>query len=349
MELTERKSRILKEVIEAFITTGEPVGSKAIMGVLRPSCSSATIRNEMNDLEKMGLLEQPHTSAGRIPTARGYRVYVDSLMEDTSLSFEETLLLNSLLSDPLRDTEQLLADMTTLLSRMTGYAVACFTEEHLGTIDRFEGVFIAAGSFLLVMITSSGKAITKHFHADLPLSPEGVRFLIGVLNEHLTKKELGGVTLERIRAMSEELGEYRGLIGPLLQLIYNVVAQIGKESVLVKGAANLLSFPEFYEAGKAESILRELEDEKALRARFRQSFSDRIRIHIATGGEGLDDTSVVICPFRLRSSLEGAVCIIGPKRMNYGKAMASLEYIGKQINAVHGFEPKIPLIETKES
>ena len=98
MELTERKSRILKEVIEAFITTGEPVGSKAIMGALRPPCSSATIRNEMNDLEKMGLLEQPHTSAGRVPTGRGYRIYVDSLMEDTTLSFEETLLLNSLLS-----------------------------------------------------------------------------------------------------------------------------------------------------------------------------------------------------------------------------------------------------------
>lgn len=349
MELTERKSRILKEVIEAFITTGEPVGSKAIMGALRPPCSSATIRNEMNDLEKMGLLEQPHTSAGRVPTGRGYRIYVDSLMEDTTLSFEETLLLNSLLSDQFRDTEQVLSDMTTLLARMTGYTVACFMEERLGTIERFEGVFITAGSFLLVMITSSGKAITKHFQSDLPLSPEGVQFLMGVLNEHLTKKELGGVTLERIRAMEQELGEYRGLIGPLLQIIYDVVAQIGKESILVKGAANLLSFPEFYESGKAEGILRELEDEKALLSRFRQSYSDRIRIHIATGGEGLDETSVVICPFRLRNSLEGAVCVIGPKRMNYGKAMARLEYIAKQINAVHGFEPKIPLIETKES
>jgi heat-inducible transcriptional repressor len=232
---------------------------------------------------------------------------------------------------------------------MTGYAVACFMEERLGTIERFEGVFITTGSFLLVMVTSSGKAISKHFRSELPLTPDGVRFLMDVLNEHLTKKELGGVTLERIRAMEQELGEYRGLIGPLLQIIYDVVAQISKESILVKGAANLLSFLEFYEAGKAESILRELEDEKALRARFRQSFSDRVRIHIATGGEGLDETSVVICPFRLRGSLEGAVCIIGPKRMNYGKAMARLEYIAKQINAVHGFEPKIPLIETKES
>ena len=346
MDLTKRQSEILKEVIDTFITTGEPVGSKAIMERLTTPCSSATVRNEMNTLEKLGLLEQPHTSAGRIPTGRGYRIYVDSLMEDTALSFEETLLLNSLLSEKSKDPDRILSDMSALLARMTGYTVAAFIRERCGTIERFEGVYISKSSFLLVMITSSGKAITKQLPMEFPLTPEGVRLIIHTLNEHLAKKELGGITLERMVAIEGDLGEYRGLIAPLIGIIYDVMAELGKESVTVKGMANLLSFSEFCEEGAAAELVRELEDENALLNRFQQSFSAGIRVHIASGGKGLDNTSSVTCPFRFRRNLEGAVCIIGPKRMNYGKAMAKLEYLAKQIHAVHGFEPNLPLIET---
>ncbi len=335
-------------MIDLFITTGEPVGSKAIMSRLRTPCSSATIRNEMNDLEKMGLLEQPHTSAGRIPTSRGYRLYIDALMEDYRLSFEETLLLNSLLSDKLRDTDQILSDMSSLLAQMTGCGVAAFAKERFGTIERFEGVPVNARSFLLVMITSSGKAITKQLQVEIAVPSEGVAFIIQVLNDHLAKKELGGITLERMIAMERELGEYRGLIGPLLQIIYDVMAQIGKENIQVKGFSNLASFPEFQEGEILSDLFRELEDEKALLSRFQQDFASGLRVRIASGGKGLDGASLVICPFRLRRNLEGVVCIIGPKRMDYGKAMARLEYLAKQINAVHGFEPNLPLIETKE-
>ncbi len=348
MDLSLRKKAILKEVIDTFIATGEPVGSKAVMSALRPACSSATIRNEMNDLEKLGLLEQPHTSAGRIPTTRGYRLYVDSLMEECTPTFEETLLLQSLLSNQIRETDQILSDMTTLLAKMTGYAVVCFMGESLGTIERFEGVFVNPGSFLLVLITSSGKAVTKQLNVEIPLNPEAVCFIIKALNDHLAKKELGAVTLERIIAMEKELGDYKILIAPLLQVIYDIVAQMGEESVLVKGISNLLSYPEFQEGGIVSDLLAQLEDEDLLLARFRQNATDHIRVHIATGGVGLDLASVITCPFRLRHNLKGTVCIIGPKRMNYSKAMAKLEYLSKQINAVHGFEPKIPLIETKE-
>ncbi|MBR2616385.1 MAG: heat-inducible transcription repressor HrcA [Clostridia bacterium] len=346
MDLTNRQQEILKEVIDTFIATAEPVGSKAIMAKLRKPPSSATIRNEMNTLEKLGLLEQPHTSAGRVPTGRGYRVYVDSLMEDYTLSFEETLLLNSLLSEKNKDPDRILSDMASLLARMTGYTVAAFIRERLGTIERFEGVYVNKGSFLLVMVTSSGKAVTKQFQPDLPLSAEGVRFIIKTLNEHLAKKELGGITLERIIAMESDLGKYRGLIAPLIQIIYDVMAEMGKETVMVKGIANLLSFPEFQSDGKCAALVKDLEDESALTARLQHDVSAGIRVHIASGGDGLKDTSSVTCPFRFRRNLEGAVCVIGPKRMDYGKAMARVEYLAKQIHAVHGFEPNLPLIET---
>jgi len=348
MQLSLRKKEILKVVIDSFITDGEPVGSKQVMEQLKKPCSSATIRNEMNELDRMGLLLQPHTSAGRVPTARGYRVYVDSLMEEEQISFEETLLFHSLLSDKSRDAEQILADMTSLLSRMTSYAVVAFAKQRMGTIERFEGVFINRRSFLLVVITSSGRAVSKQLQMEIATSPESVRFIIDVLNDHLAKKELGGVTLERMAALEKELGEYRSLIGPLIQIIYDIMAEIGKENVLVRGISNLLSFPEF-QGERALPLIRELEDEKALLSRFSQEYTSGLRVHIGTEREGLDGASFVVCPFRLGKDLSGAVWIIGPKRMHYAKAMAKLEYLSRQINAVHGFEPNLPLIETKEN
>lgn len=348
MELTPRKKAILKEVIDAFIATGEPQGSKAVMAKLRTPCSSATVRNEMNTLEEMGLLEQPHTSAGRIPTRRGYRIYIDSLMEDYRLSFEETLLLNSLVHDAGRDSEKLCCDMAELLSKMTGYAVLCFSGESLGTIERFDGVYISPHSFLLVMITSSGKAVTKQLHTEIPLSAENVDFILRTVHEHLGKKELGGITMERMAAMEKDLGEFRFLIAPLLQLIYEMMAEGRRETVCVRGLANLFSFPEYFGTEKGASLLKELEDHRAIADRFHSEFPTALRVHIGADGEGLDGTSFVTCPFRLKNGPEGVLCVIGPKRMDYAKAMARLEYLAKQIHAVHGFEPSLPLIETKE-
>lgn len=348
MELSERKREILKEVIDSFIESGEPVGSKAIMERLKKPCSSATIRGEMNDMEKMGLLEQPHTSAGRIPTGRGYRLYVDSLMENYSLSFEETLLLNSLLSDKVREGTKILEDMTELLSRMTGLTVITFAKESLGTIERFEGVFVSHNSFLLVMITSSGKAVTKQIRVDFPLDPDRVSFFIESCNSHLAKKELGGITLERMIAMEKDLGEYRAIIPLVLQIIYETLADFGEIRVQVKGMANLLSYPEFSEEKKSSEIIAELEDRAALMEQFGKELPSHLSVHIGSGKKGLASASRVTCPFRLKSGMQGAVCILGPKRMNYAKAMARLQYLAKEIQAVHGFEPALPLIETKE-
>ena len=133
MELTDRKREILKEVISLYILTGEPVGSKAVMQRLKKACSSATIRNEMADLEGMGLLTHPHTSAGRAPTTRGYRLYVESLMEGYRLDFEERLLLNAILSEENRRGDEILRDVTKLLARMTGCTVLSFSREGVGT------------------------------------------------------------------------------------------------------------------------------------------------------------------------------------------------------------------------
>ena len=346
MEGTSRQREILKAVVDAYIATGEPVGSKYVAAALKKPCSSATIRNEMAELEKMGLLEQPHTSAGRVPTRRGYRLYVDELMENVQLSFEESLLLHSLLTEARREGDKGLQDLTRLLARMTECAVVTFSREAAGTIERFEGVFIHPHAFLLVMITSSGKALTRQLSSPFPLESEGVNFLIRVLNENLAKKELGAVTLERLSALEDSLGEYRGLISVILQVVYDAMEELGKTVTVKAGLSNLFSYPEFHDPEHTKKLLLDLEDDAALIQRFAEIPSPALQVHIGTGEKGLEGTSFVSCPFRIGKRRRGIACIIGPKRMDYAGVMAKLEYLSKQIGAAQGFEPQLPLIET---
>ena len=347
MELTNRKREILKEVISQYILTGEPVGSKAVMQRMKKPCSSATIRNEMAELEEMELLTHPHTSAGRAPTTRGYRLYVDSLMEGYSLDFEERLLLNAILSAPDRDVPGLMRDVTKLLARMTGYTVLAFSREGVGTIERFEGVYVNPGSFLLVMITSQGRAVTRRITPEAPLDREAMETIITVLNDGLAKKELGALTVERLLALEKELGEYRFFVAPLIRVIYQAMGEISEDEVCVAGMSNLLRYPEFSDPKAAQSAIAELEDPGRLLARFRDPFPAGLKVHVGSGEDGLDAASFVFCPFHVSKGSEGAVCIVGPNRMDYAGAMAYLEYLARQMGSVRGFTPGLPLIENE--
>ena len=346
MEGSSRQREILKAVVDSYIATGEPVGSKAVAAALKKPCSSATVRNEMAELEKLGLLEQPHTSAGRIPTRRGYSLYVDELMENVSLSFEESLLLHSVLTEARRGGDKGLQDLSKLLARMTKCAVITFSRSAAGTIERFEGVFIHPHAFLLVMITSSGRALTRQLSSPFPLEAEAVEFLIRVLNENLAKKELGAVTMERIAALEESLGEYRGMISVILQVIYDAMDELGKTAVVKAGLANLFAYPEFHDPAHTGRLLEEIEDETALIQRFTETASPTLQVHIGTGEKGLSGASFVTCPFRIGKRRRGIACIIGPKRMDYAGVMAKLEYLSKQMGSAQDFEPALPLIET---
>ena len=347
MELTDRKREILKEVISRYIATGEPVGSKSVMQHLKKSCSSATIRNEMADLEEMGLLSHPHTSAGRTPTTRGYRLYVDSLMESYSLDFEERLLLQAILSEKDREKGDLLRDVTRLLARMTGCTVLAFAREGVGTIERFEGIYVNPGAFALVMITSQGRAVTRQLSPEVPLDRAGMERIIDVLNESLAKKELGALTVERLVALEKDLGDYRFFVAPLIRIIYQTIGQLGSDEVCVAGIANLLAWPEFSQPETARAAVAELEEPEKILERFLDPFPTGLRVHVGGGGKGLDEASFVLCPFRMGKGLSGAVCIVGPKRMDYAGAIAHLEYLSRQMGAARDFSPTLPLIENE--
>ncbi len=328
MELSERKKQILKSIIDAYVYSGEPIGSKYLAEKMPIAVSSATIRNEMNELEQLGLLEQPHTSAGRIPSDAGYRVYVDTLMQKYRLTMEEIALMNELLQNKLGEINDLVAEATKTLSHMTGYtAVAVTAKPSRGLIRRFEAVYIHANKVLFVMITNVDTVRSREFDTDTPLDTGKLAFIVRVLNERLSGVELSSISLPLILSIEQELGEYRGLVSPILRMVYEVVSEVDHYNVHFDGISNLLSHPEFREMGRVKEILTQLEERQRLIRRLMGESHVGTSIYIGGENEDMKDVSFVVRPFCVEDDVIGAVALIGPKRMKYSSAIARLEYM----------------------
>ena len=328
MELSERKKQILKSIIDAYVSSGEPIGSKYLSEQMPIAVSSATIRNEMNELEQLGLLEQPHTSAGRVPSDAGYRVYVDSLMQRYRLTMEEISLMNELLHSKLGELSTLIGEATKALSHMTGYtAVAVTAKPKRGVVRRFEAVYIHAHKVLFVMITNTDTVRSREFETATPLDTGKVAFIVRVLNERLTGIELSSITLPLILSIEQELCEYRELVSPILRMVYEVVSEVDRYQVHLDGISNLLSHPEFKEMGRVREILSQLEERQRLIRRLMGETHTGTSIYIGQENEDMKDVSFVVRPFCVEDDVVGAVALIGPKRMKYSSAIARLEYM----------------------
>lgn len=328
MDLSERKKQILKSIIESYVFSGEPVGSKYLAEKMSISVSPATVRNEMNELEQLGLLEQPHTSAGRIPSDAGYRVYVDTLMQRYRLTMEEIALMNELLQDKLGEINGLISEATKTLSHMTGYtAVAVTAKPTRGVIRRFEAVYIHAHKVLFVIITNVDTVRSREFDTETPLDTGKLAFIVRVLNERLAGVELSSISLPLMISIEQELGEYRSLVSPILRMVYEVVAEVDRYQVHLDGIANLLTHPEFKEMSRVKDILTQLEERQHLIRRLMGENHDGTSIYIGKENEDMKDVSFVVRPFRCDDDMIGAVALIGPKRMKYSSAIARLEYM----------------------
>ncbi len=334
MELSDRKKQILKTVIDAYIATGEPVSSKFLTDKLDVSLSSATIRNEMSDLEQLGYLEHLHTSSGRVPTNTGYREYVVNLMERYKLTLDEILLMNSLLKEKLKQFNDVFSETTHLLSRLTNYtAVSVSKKPKKGFIKKFECLFVDPLSFLLVMITSDSQVKTRHIHTEFELNAAALADLALVLNDGLAGLEISAVNFECIMAMERNLGSYRDLVAPILRIVYEEVSQISEYHLNVDGISNLLSYPEFADAVRARELVRLIEEKQELIEKMTVEPEKDLNVYIGTDDGRLDSASFIVRPFSLESGVTGAVGLIGPKRMNYSKAIARLDYITSNLIA----------------
>ncbi len=340
-ELSERKKLILKAIVDAHIADGEPVGSKYLMENKQIPCSSATIRNEMAELEAMGYLEQPHTSAGRIPSERGYRFYVDTLVEHYAMTAREIYQINELLKAKMAELDQILLTASKVASNLTNYtAFAIKPKSNKASIRRFDAMYLDEKNFILVLVASGNRVKTKNVHLDgdvkISLMPSTTDLLATVLNEHLQNLSANEITLPIMMAMENAMGDASTLIAPVVKVIYEVMSELDGGELRVSGVDRLLQYPEFSQPERMRELLGAFEKQEEILNMV--SASNDGDINVVIGSESsvkvMDNSALVYKPIVKDGKTLGAIAILGPARMDYAKVLATLEGLSGNITSL---------------
>lgn len=349
MELNDRKKKILKSVIDAYIASGEPVGSKYLTSYGNISLSPATIRNEMSELEEMGYLDKPHTSAGRVPSGSAYRLYVDELMESYRLTMEELNVINELVRYKTGELDKIITKASKVMSDMTHYVTLSFTKDagdgENETVTRFDAVPVDSSSFLLVMILSSGKVRSEHIKTDCFLTKDSTELLKNVLNENLAGLTPDKVTVPLIMKTEQRAGRLAPLINPIIRVAYRYVEKETDGAVHIDGLSNLLNYPELSEPSRLRSLMDVFDkkadelkqllsdpDRESAKGLIPLSTDDGMRVYIGDddGDTALSDTGLVLCSFPVGEN-EAFIGVLGPKRMDYRKVVSTLRQFTQTI------------------
>ena len=251
VELGDRKKKILQLIIESYIETAEPVGSRYIAKKNDLSLSPATIRNEMADLEEMGYLEQPHTSAGRVPSQAGYRFYVDQLMERYFMTMADMERVNQALKLQTEEIDKIIARVCQVMSDVTDFTTVAVTPKHdKSRIKKLDLVMIDAHSFLAVIVTDNAIVKNKLFRTSGTIDEKALKLFSGLLNQTLTNISIGSITLDMINSLKKAVPEYANELIPVLNFVHEVVTQLDRSNLYMKGANNILKYPEFADLDK---------------------------------------------------------------------------------------------------
>ena len=344
MELSERKKKILRAIVDNYIQTAEPVGSKALAAMPGLDCSSATIRNEMADLTQMGLLEQPHTSAGRVPSPAGYRLYVDELMLDYRLSVDETQSLNQAMELKMQEMDKVISQVSKMVSKMTNLpAVAMTAASNSLTVQRYDILQANAGSFILVVMTSNEAVKNKLIKLPVHCDEQDLKLLSAVLNASLTDIPAEQFTPELLEKVARSAGAAASLVPIIVDFTTHVLTEQQKSQVYVAGQMKLLGQPEYRDVGKAQEVLSTL-DEGAL-SNLPATLADVGKTQILVGPENiakeLKDTSVVMTRFDIGDGMQGLIGVVGPTRMDYAQVTARLSYFAENLGRMFA-KPELP-------
>ena len=341
--LSERNKLILKAIVDAHIQNGEPVGSKYLTQNKQISHSSATIRNEMAELEALGYLEQPHTSAGRIPTEAGYRFYVDSLVDRYNFTAAEIKRLESALRARRNELGEILSAGMRIASAMTNYtALAVRPESSSVTVARFEAMRLDSRNLVLVMVLPDTSVRTKHIRSSFDISPEATEKLVSVLNSRLTGLTADMINLPIIMEAEREMGEYDYLIGPVIKGIFESVGTIGSGEIQVEGVNRLLSYPDYYDNDRLSELLGLFEHKDSLKKLLPSSLPSADQkdggVQVYIGSENsvkiMDRSALVFKTVTENGKPIGAIGVIGPTRMDYGRVISVLDRLSEGIGDV---------------
>ena len=326
-ELSGRKKKILKAVVELYVKTAEPVGSKTIASALDNRVSSATIRNEMAELEEQGYLEKPHTSAGRIPSPKCYRLYVNELMERQQLSAQETESINRALQMKLQELDRILSRAGQVVSHFTQYPVyALAAGKKQFSVARFDLLRVDEQSFIAVVMTDDGRVKSKLLYTQVPVDMSQLPVLAALLN-----KDFVGQTPEEMgKRLMVAAGQVPALLFMVLSLTVEyageVLEEIQHRMVYTAGANRILDLPEYQDVGKAGALMRFLGEEDAALPVPEDNAPMQILIGPENVEKALQNSSVVVASYDIGEDMRGLIGVVGPTRMDYATVAARLAY-----------------------
>ena len=337
MKLNERKLNILKAIVKDYIETAEAVGSRTISKKYDLGISAATIRNEMADLEELGYLIQPHTSAGRVPSEKGYKLYVDMLMGKSELSNEEKKLIQDCIQNNVSHIKDLIQETSKLLSQLTNYTTVAVAKSlnHKNVIKHIQLVSIDENKILLIVVTNNGD-IKK---ADLTSNIYLDQSKLNIISDNLTRKLLGKSIVEiderLIAFIKYEIGEYSNLIDGLIDALNFNMSE--EEFVFsLNGATNIFNYPEFNDIIKAKSFLNMIEKKETIDSMLKSKGIQKDNVNIIIGSDNdlelAKECSIVTATYNINKDLVGKISFIGPTRMDYARIYAIVNYMNLLFN-----------------
>lgn len=348
MNITERQKQILKAVVECYIDTAEPVGSKAVSALPDLTISPATIRNEMAELTSMGLLEQAHTSAGRTPTSAGYRVYVNELMNYHRLSVAETEEINRAMRVKMQQLDKVISDAGRLVSDLTSYPTYALSANLAPvTIRRFDLITVDDRTLLAVAMLSDSTAKNKVMSLARPVDEGFLQKLAAVFNANFTNRPLEELDQTLIASAERATGDVYGLVAALAGFAIHVLSDTTQRRAVVTGTSHILEHPEYRDIDKAKQLMNYLsDDERIMSLPTPDSGSDvKILIGSENVADELKDSSVVVAKYELGGGVQGLLGVVGPTRMDYAKVAANLTYIARSMKDIaNGGAPQFPVL-----
>ena len=339
MELDERKKKILQAVIRNYLETGEPVGSRTISKYTDLNLSSATIRNEMADLEEMGYILQPHTSAGRIPSDKGYRLYVDTMMEEKE---REVVEMKEMLVERQDKMETLLKQVARVLAQNTQYATMISAPQTKRNKLKFIQLSRVEANQVLAVIVTEGNIIKNNIlPVDEELSDETLLKLNILLNTHLNGLSIDEISLGMISAMKQQAGIHSDIVSEVIDAVAEAIRAEEDLEIYTSGTNNIFRYPELADQKKASELINTFEEKQLLGELLldNQTEGENTGIQVYIGEEtpvqSMRDCSVVTATYELGGGMKGTIGIVGPKRMDYDKVVGTLRTIQTQLDELY--------------
>jgi len=335
LNLNLRKQQVLEAVVEGHIITAEPVSSRTIARKYQLGVSPATIRNEMADLEEMGLIEQPHTSSGRIPSQQGYRYYVDRLMRKGGLTTDEESQIHTVFARQARELALVVQHAIKLVTQLTDYLVF-FSGPQLEhtALQQVRLIPVAPERALMVIVSETGWVENKFVEFDFPVTVEDLEQVAGVLNDHFRGLTFSQITRTVLQNVYQELTRQRLLLDYVLEIMESMAKSDSADGLYLGGARNVLKQPEYQDVQQVRKLLDLVEGEQTLREILHETTDEGITVRIGRENrqDQVQDCGVITAVYLLGGNIVGALGLLGPVRMNYARASSIVDYIAQSLS-----------------